>query len=72
MLKWSAVLVTSGVLTALAIHYVTGSLEAKAQTAARAELQKLILATQQQSTRASAPPPAYVPPSAESQQVNML
>jgi len=71
MLKWSAVLVTSGVLTALAIHYVTGSLEAKAQLAARSELQKLILATQQP-VRAQTPPPTYVPPSSENQQVSVL
>ena len=63
-LKLLAVTVTAGVVTAIAIQFTTGYLEAKAKTAAKAEMEQiLLLAAQQQQPQTVHSPtaPAVLP-----------
>lgn len=46
VLNFLAITVTSGVVTALAIHIALGAMEDKAVSAAKAELEMLIIASQ--------------------------
>ena len=51
MLKWGVLMVVSGVVTAVAIQLVTKQLEDKAILAARAELERLMVAAASQRTQ---------------------
>lgn len=59
MLKFGAIAVAGGVVTAVAVMFVTGRMEATATTAARAELENLILSAQ--TAQASVPAPHSEP-----------
>lgn len=49
--KWVIIMVSAGVVTGLALYYVTGTLQNQAVMAARAEFEKLLLAGNQPQTQ---------------------
>jgi hypothetical protein len=61
-IKWFAVLVAAGVTTAVAVEFITKRLQDYAVLAARSEVQKLILATQQANMNANMAQAAVRPP----------
>jgi Tfp pilus assembly protein PilE len=44
MTKWSVLMITSGIVTAVAIEFITGYARQQAAQAARAELQQIMIA----------------------------
>lgn len=60
--KWFAVLVSAGIVSALAIEFVTGYLQQRAILAARSEIQQVLLAASQSQTRVTSPAIETPPP----------
>jgi hypothetical protein len=52
-IKWFVIMVAAGVTTGIALHLATGYLTAQAQLAAKAEVERLLLLTAQQTAAAS-------------------
>lgn len=61
-LKFLAISVMSGVVTAIAVQFATGYLEQKAKLAARAEMEQIMIIAAQQNQNPQLPPSAPSPP----------